>query len=149
MGATQQAADGRSGGFRLFELFGIEIRLDFSVALIFGLIVYSLGTGVFPDWHPEWTPATAWLTALAAGVLFFVSLLAHELSHSLMARRYEIRVPRITLFLFGGVAEIEREADTPGAEFAIAIAGPIMSFALGFLCVWLAAAMVGAEVLER
>ncbi len=149
MGARQDAAEDRSTGIRLFELFGIEIRLDVSVALIFALIVFSLGTGVFPDWHPEWTAATAWTTALAAGVLFFVSLLAHELSHSLMARRYEIRVPRITLFLFGGVAEIEREAETPGAEFAIAIAGPIMSLLIGFACLWLAAALVGGEVLER
>jgi Zn-dependent protease len=124
---------GERSGLRLFSVFGIEIRLDVSVAIIFGLIVYSLGAGLFPEWHPDWSPALYWITALGGGLLFFASLLAHELSHSLVARRFGIRVPRITLFLFGGVAEIESEADTPQAEFAIAIAGPLMSLALGLL----------------
>lgn len=119
---------------KLFTLFGIEVRLDFSVVFIFGLIVYSLGAGVFPSWHPNWPAATIWSMALLAGLLFFASLLAHEMSHSLVARRFGIRVPRITLFLFGGMAEIETEAETPGAEFAIAIAGPLMSLAIAFIC---------------
>jgi Zn-dependent protease/predicted transcriptional regulator len=130
-------ADGRSS-LRLFTIFGIEIRLDVSVLIIFGLIVYSLGAGVFPDWHPQWPPSTVWLTAFGAGILFFASLLAHELSHSLVARRFGIRVPRITLFLFGGMAEIESEAETPGAEFAIAIAGPLMSLAIAAVCMSIA-----------
>jgi Zn-dependent protease/CBS domain-containing protein len=116
---------------RLFSVFGIEVRLDVSVVLIFGLIVYSLGAGLLPHWHPDWTAGLRWATAFAGGLMFFASLLAHELAHSLVARRYGIRVPRITLFLFGGVAEIEAEADTPQAEFAIAIAGPLMSLVLG------------------
>lgn len=120
-------------GVGLFNLFGIEIRLDWSVLIIFGLIVYSLGTGLFPQWHPDWSAGTAWLTALAAGVIFFVSLLAHELAHSLMARRYGIRVPRITLFLFGGMAEMEAEARTPKQEFFIAVVGPLTSLILGAL----------------
>lgn len=124
---------GERSGLRLFSVFGIEIRLDVSVAIIFGLIVYSLGAGLFPEWHPDWPPGLYWITAFGGGLLFFASLLAHELSHSLVARKFGIRVPRITLFLFGGVAEIESEADTPQAEFAIAIAGPLMSLALGLL----------------
>jgi len=136
------------GGMRLFTLFDIEIRLDFSVIFIFGLIVYSLGAGVFPSWHPQWPPTTAWLTAFSAGLLFFASLLAHELSHSLVARRFGIRVPRITLFLFGGMAEIESEAETPGAEFAIAIAGPLMSLAIAFGCMFVVGGSLGDEVLE-
>ncbi len=131
------------------RLFGIEIRLDFSVTIIFALIVFSLGGSVFPDWHPDWSPLVTWSTALLAGVLFFASLLAHELSHSLVARRFGIRVPRITLFLFGGVAEIETEARTPGAEFAIAIAGPLMSLALAFGFSTLVASQVDTQVLER
>lgn len=133
---------------KLFTIFGIEIRLDFSVVFIFGLIVYSLGVGVFPSWHPGWPTATVWSTAFAAGLLFFASLLAHELSHSLIARRFGIRVPRITLFLFGGMAEIETEAETPGAEFAIAIAGPLMSLAIAFVCMLYAGSALTESVLE-
>lgn len=137
------------GGLRLFTLFDIEIRLDVSVLFIFGLIVYSLGSGVFPDWHPTWPGSTIWATAFGAGILFFASLLAHELSHSLIARRYGIRVPRITLFLFGGMAEIESEAQTPAAEFNIAIAGPLMSLAIAMSCMILvASALDGPSLAE-
>ena len=125
--------DDQHSGLRLFNLFGIEIRLDWSVLIIFALIVFSLGGGVFPEWHPDWTASTIWVTALIAGVLFFASLVAHELSHSLMARHYGIRVPRITLFLFGGMAEIEAEARNPKEDFNIAVVGPLMSAALGLL----------------
>lgn len=141
-------AEVNRGGVKLFTLLGIEIRLDFSVIFIFGLIVYSLGVGVFPAWHPGWPTDTVWLTALGAGVLFFASLLAHELSHSLVARRFGIRVPRITLFLFGGMAEIESEAETPGAEFAIAIAGPLMSLAIAFGCLVFVNASLGETGVE-
>ncbi len=133
---------------KLFSLFGIEVRLDFSVLFIFGLIVYSLGTGIFPSWHPDWPAATIWSMAVLAGLLFFASLLAHEMAHSLVARRYGIRVPRITLFLFGGMAEIETEAETPAAEFAIAIAGPLMSLAIAFLCMTYAGTAVSESLID-
>jgi len=133
---------------RLFTLFGIEVRLDFSVIFIFALIVYSLGTGIFPSWHPNWPGATIWTMAVLAGLLFFSSLLAHEMSHSLVARRFGIRVPRITLFLFGGMAEIETEAETPWAEFAIAIAGPLMSLAIAFVCMTYAGAAVDESLID-
>lgn len=136
-------------GIRLFDIFGIEIRLDWSVLIIFALIVYSLGAGLFPQWHESWSVATTWLTAVSAGVIFFASLLAHELSHSLMARRFGIRVPRITLFLFGGMAEIEAEARTPREEFAIAVVGPLMSMALGVGFSFVAGALMGEETLAR
>lgn len=136
-------------GLRLFSLFGIEIRLDWSVLIIFGLIVYSLGAGLFPQWHADWSPATSWLTALAAGIIFFASLLAHEMSHSLMARRFGIRVPRITLFLFGGMAEIEAEARNPKEEFAIAVVGPLMSLALGIMFTFIATTAMGEQALAR
>jgi hypothetical protein len=80
-----KSAGAERAGLRLFMLFGIEIRLDWSVLIIFTLIVYSLGAGLFPQWHPDWAPATAWLTALAAGVIFFASLLAH---HAVSVRRH-------------------------------------------------------------
>jgi Zn-dependent protease/predicted transcriptional regulator len=136
-------AGGKRSGLRLFSLFGIEIRLDWSVLIIFTLIVYSLGAGLFPQWHPDWSPATAWTTALAAGVIFFASLLAHEMAHSLMARRFGIAVPRITLFLFGGMAEIEQDARSPKEEFSIAIVGPLMSAALGLLFIMIASVAMG------
>mgnify|MGYP001819226504 FL=1 len=137
------------GGLRLFTIFGIEIRLDFSVVIIFGLIVYSLAAGLFPQWHPEWATGVTWGTAFAAGIMFFASLLAHELSHSLTARRFGIRVPRITLFLFGGVAEIESEAETPTAEFTIAIAGPLMSAALGLAFMFIVSASLDEQTLAQ
>jgi Zn-dependent protease len=136
-------------GLRLFDIFGIEIRLDWSVLIIFALIVYSLGAGLFPQWHPDWSAATTWITALAAGVIFFASLLAHELSHSLMARRYGIQVPRITLFLFGGMAEIEAEAKTPKEEFAIAVVGPLMSAVLGVAFSAIATFSMGDEAMRQ
>lgn len=139
----------RGDGLKLFQVFGIEIRLDVSVAIIFALIVYSLAAGLFPQWHPDWDALTAWSTALVAGLLFFASLLAHELAHSLVARRFGIRVPRITLFLFGGVAEIESEAKTPGAELIIALAGPLMSAVLGLSFTGLATGSLDPEVLAR
>lgn len=136
-------------GLRLFMLLGIEIRLDWSVLIIFSLIVYSLGAGLFPQWHPDWSAATAWITALTAGVVFFASLLAHEMSHSLMARRFGINVPRITLFLFGGMAEIEQEARSPKEEFAIAIVGPLMSAVLGIGFLTIASVLMGETALAE
>ncbi|MDZ7825536.1 MAG: site-2 protease family protein [Gammaproteobacteria bacterium] len=116
---------------RIGSPFGIEVRLDISVILIFLLIVWSLAGGLFPDWHPDWSPALRWGTALAAGLLFFTSLLAHEFSHSVVAQAYGIPVPRITLFLLGGVSELSSDPRTPKTEFLMAIAGPLMSLALG------------------
>lgn len=128
----------------LFTLFGIEIRLDISVVIIFALIVYSLGSGIYSSWHPEWTPTMVWGTALFSGIAFFASLLAHELSHSVVSQYFNIPVPRITLFLFGGVAEISREPERPKHEFLIAIAGPLMSLLIAFVCTELALNMPGS-----
>ncbi len=127
-----------SHSVRLFRLLGIEVRLDVSVLIIFFLVVFSLGAGAFAQWHTDWSPLTVWGTALTAGVLFFASLLAHEFAHSLVSRYYGIPVPRITLFLFGGMAQISREPDRPKVEFLIAIAGPLMSVAISLLCANLA-----------
>ncbi len=115
------------------SIFGIEIRLHISVSLIFVLIVFGVGNGVLLEWHPDWSSAQRWGTAIVTGLLFFASLLAHELSHAIVAKMNGIDVPRITLFLFGGVAEMENEAPTPGIEFRVAAAGPIMSFVLSFV----------------
>jgi len=125
------------------RIFGIEIRLDPSVLIVFFLVVYSLGAGLFPRWHPTWGAALSWGTAFAAGVVFFASLLAHELSHSVVAKLRGIDVPRITLFVFGGVSELQREPDTPATEFLIAIVGPAMSALLGVVFTWIGASLAG------
>jgi Zn-dependent protease len=132
-----------SRGWRIGSLFGIDICLDPSLLIIFVLIVYLLGTGVFPTWHPDWDNSTGWLVAVAAAVLFFVSLLAHEMAHALMSRRFGIEVRRITLFLFGGVAEMEDEPREPRAEFLVAIVGPATSLVLGLVFSSIALFMAG------
>ena len=132
-----------SRGWRIGSLFGIDICLDPSLLIIFVLIVYLLGTGVFPTWHPDWDNSTGWLVAVAAAVLFFVSLLAHEMAHALMSRRFGMEVRRITLFLFGGVAEMEDEPREPRAEFLVAIVGPATSLVLGLVFSSIALFMAG------
>lgn len=131
----------------LFKIAGIEVRLDPSVIIIFSLIVYSLGSGLFPVWHPDWPPFLTWGTALLSGVLFFFSLLAHELSHSVVAQKHGVSVPRITLFLFGGMAETSREPDTPRSEFFIAIAGPLMSMLISLTCSTMVVWIVGDDTM--
>lgn len=106
-------------------------------------MVYSLGAGVFPMWHEAWGAVRIWGTASAAGLLFFASLLAHELAHAVVAKLRGLSVPRITLFVFGGVAEMEREPDTPTSELLIAIVGPAMSFLLGVFFALLGLALAG------
>ena len=122
---------------RLGSLRGIEIRADASLLIIFALVLFSLGAGVFPAWHPEWGAATTWLTAAAAAVLFFASILVHELSHALVGRLQGMRIPRITLFVFGGMAHMEREPHAWRAELWMAIVGPVVSLAIGLAAIFL------------
>ncbi len=133
----------------LGRLFGIEIRLDLSVLVIFVLVAVSLASSLFPTWHPDWGPLLTWVSALAAAFIFFVSLLLHELSHSLMAKRQGIEVPRITLFLFGGMAEMSAEPKTPRAEFLVAIVGPLASFALAVAFALLASMLTPDDFMDR
>ena len=120
-------------GLPVFRLFDIDIVVHWSWILIFLLLTWSLATGVFPIWHPYWSQALLWSTAIAAVLLFFGCLLLHELAHSLVARKRHIPVHRIILFLFGGVSNIEREPSSPGVEFLMAIVGPLTSLALGVI----------------
>lgn len=121
-----------SAGIGLGSIRGIEIRADWSLLIIFALISFGLATGLFPSWHPNWSAATAWITALAAAVLFIASVLVHELSHALVGRSHGVQIRRITLFMFGGVAQMENEPPSWRAELSMAIVGPLTSLALGF-----------------
>jgi Zn-dependent protease/CBS domain-containing protein len=137
----------RLRGVRLGSVFGIEIVADWSVMIVFALVAISLGAGVLPQWHPGWSPVLTWGTALAAGVLFFVSILLHELSHAVVGRLNGVHVGRITLFVFGGMAHMEGEPPTPKAEFLMAVVGPLMSLMLGVLSIAIGTALADPSVM--
>ena len=124
--------------WRIFTVFGIEIKIDTSWIFIFALITWALAGNRFPSQYPHWTPWQYWLVGLMTSLLLFSSVLAHELTHSLVARRKGEEVRSITLFLFGGVAEISEEPDAPAKEFIIALAGPISSLIIAalFFVLW-------------
>lgn len=130
-------------GFRIGKVLGFEVSLDASWFIILFLVIWSFSSGVFPAQVPGLTPALYLVMGVSGALLFFVSLLAHELSHSVVARAKGIQVDGITLFLFGGMARTRTEASTPGDEFQIAIVGPLMSLAIGILLGGLAA--IGAR----
>lgn len=141
------------GGFSVGTLLGVRVQVDWSLLIIFLLVMISLGSGVFPAWHPEWSPLLVWSVALAAALLFFASILAHEMSHALVGRLQGIPIRRVTLFLFGGVAHMEGEPRSPKAEFLMAIVGPLVSGAIGavawLLGIWLAGpALESASALD-
>jgi Zn-dependent protease/CBS domain-containing protein len=117
-------------GIPIGRIFGIAIDLDYSWFVIVGLMTWTLAVGYFPREFSGWIRSEYWLIGFAATVLLFASVLIHELSHSIVAQRVGIAVPRITLFLFGGVSQIATEASTPGAEFWISVMGPITSVIL-------------------
>jgi Zn-dependent protease/CBS domain-containing protein len=129
-------------GFRVGRLFGIDIHIDWSWLLIFLLVTWNL-VAMFAQIHPDWGTGLSLGVAVAASLLFFASVLAHELAHSLMARAQGVPVRNIVLFLFGGVSNIEREPPSPRAEFLITIVGPITSVVLGFLFIGAALALTG------
>jgi Zn-dependent protease/predicted transcriptional regulator len=116
-------------GLRIGKILGIPIYLHASWLFIFALITYSL-VGQFSQDHPHWPTTQYWAVGVLTSLLFFGSVLLHELSHSVVAQHYKIRVVSITLFLFGGVARIGREPSKAIQEFNIAVAGPLSSYFL-------------------
>lgn len=132
-----------SSGLKIARLFGIDIRINWSWIVIFVLVTWDLAVGVFPLLHPDWNFALRWGLGLAASLLFFGSVLAHELAHSLVAKSRGLNVSEITLFLFGGVSNLEEEPPTAETEFLMAVVGPLTSIVLGFLFIGLAGASAG------
>lgn len=128
------------GALRIGRLFGIDIGVDWSWGFIFLLVTWNL-THVFLRWHPAWTSGSSFALAVVAALLLFASVIAHELAHSLVAGAFGGRVREIRLFLFGGVANLDREPASPAAEFWTAIVGPVLSIALG-LALTLGAALM-------
>ena len=127
------------GGFNLGKLFGIQFRLHYTWFIIFILITVSLSWQVFPVFYPGWSQLLYWTTGIATSLLFFASVLAHELAHSLVGRANGIPIKSITLFIFGGVAQMTKEATKASAEFKMAAAGPACSLLIGgvFALVWI------------
>ena len=120
-------------GFKIGRIFGIPIFLHGSWFIIFTMITLSLATQ-FSHQHPQWSDVQHWTLGILTSLLFFASVVFHELAHSVVALRYQIPVISITLFVFGGVARIGREASRAKQEFFIAVAGPASSYllAVGF-----------------
>jgi len=116
---------------KLFTIFGFEIRLDVSWLFMAALITWSLATGVFPHTTPGLSVGAYWWMGVIGAVGLFFSIVVHELCHSLVANRYHLPMRGITLFIFGGVAEMGGEPESPKVEFLMALAGPAASVAIG------------------
>ncbi len=127
------------GTWRIARIFGIDVNIDSSWLIVFVLITWTLAGSYFPYQYPDWDSWLHWTVGVATSVLFFASILAHELAHSLVAIRQGERVRSITLFIFGGVAQITEEPDRASKEFLMAIVGPLSSLAIAlvFGVLWL------------
>jgi Zn-dependent protease len=128
-----------SPSLELGRIAGIRISVNWSWLIVFALIVWSLAVAVFPSQNPGLSDGEYLALAVAAALLFFVSLLLHELGHALQARREGVEIEGINLWLFGGVAQFKGDFPSAGAEFRIAIAGPLVSLAIGVLFVLVSA----------
>jgi Zn-dependent protease len=133
------------GGVTLFRVRGIRIAVDYSWFIVLFLIIFWL-SGFYRDVlnEPE-NDTSAYLLAVASAALFFGSILLHELGHAVVAIRHGIGVPAITLWMFGGVARLGKDSDTPGTEFKIAVAGPLVTAAIVIVCVAAGLLLAGGE----
>ncbi len=125
---------------KLGRVLGVEIGVHWSWIFIFAIVTWSFATSIFGEFYPEWSEAQRWIGGAFVALIFFLSVLAHEMSHAIVSNRNGLPVRSITLFVFGGVANLTKEPETPGLEFRIAIVGPATSFALGalFAAIWAA-----------
>ena len=118
------------GAWKIGTVMGIPIRVHFSWLIVFGLITWSLSTFYFPQAAPDLPATSYWVKGVLSALLLFASVAFHELAHSYVAQKYKLTIESITLFIFGGVAQMKGEPPHPKAEFRIAIAGPLSSFFL-------------------
>jgi Zn-dependent protease/CBS domain-containing protein len=118
------------GSFRIGKIMGIDIEVNASWFIIFALVTYTLAAGYFPVYYPAFDSTTRWVSSSVIALMFFASVLLHELSHSVVSIKLGMPVKKITLFIFGGIAQIEQEPDEPVKELKMAIAGPGMSLLL-------------------
>jgi len=128
----------------LFSILGFRVGLDLTWFILAALIVWSLASGYFPSVIAGLSPGTALALGVAGALGLFISIVLHEFSHAIVARRYDIPIKGITLFIFGGVAEMEDEPPSARSELLMAIAGPIMSLFLAVLFQGIATALPGA-----
>lgn len=122
-----------AGTIRLARIFGFDINVHWSWIFIFFLITATFSSSVLDHFYPDWPASRRWIVAAFISAIFFLSILLHEISHALVARRYGIPVSSITLFLFGGVSNLGRDPDNARQEFWIAVVGPITSIAIAAL----------------
>jgi Zn-dependent protease/predicted transcriptional regulator len=118
----------------LFKLFGFQVRVDLSWIIIAALVTWSLAVGVFPYRYKYLSPETYWLMGVAAAIGFFLSIVVHEMFHSIVAGKFGIPMKGITLFVFGGVSEMGEEPKSAKAEFWMALVGPLSSAAIALIC---------------
>jgi Zn-dependent protease len=148
--STRQAAkrrnQGMNGNLTVGRFGGVELRLNWSLLAVVALIVWSLTDGVFPSQNPGLSHNTYLGMAVVASLLFLASIALHELGHSWVARREGIEVDSITLWLFGGVSQLNGRFKSPGEEFRVAVSGPLVSIGLGVLFVLIALAGAPSEV---
>lgn len=131
---------------KLLTLAGFTVWIDASWLILAALLTWTLALGEFPHIAPNLSTATYWWMGLAGAVGLFISIVLHELTHALIARRYDMPIAGITLFIFGGVAELHKEPTSAKAEFLVAIGGPIASMVLGTFLLVVASA--GPDVLS-
>lgn len=134
---------GRS--FAVARIFGITIEIHPSWLLILGFVAYTLSDGLFPHEYKGWSTAAYWVVGTSAAVLLFATVLVHELAHAVVAIRRGLPVPKITLFIFGGVSHLSRQPRSPGEEFAIAAAGPATSLVIAGVTGAAGLALAGLE----
>ena len=122
--AAKRKSQGMDGNLSIGRFGGVEVRLNWSLLAVVALIVWSLADGVFPSQNPGLSDNTYLGMAFVASVLFLAAITLHELGHSWVARREGLEVDSITLWLFGGVSQLNGRFKSPGAEFRVAVVGP-------------------------